>query len=146
MDKRIALVLMILLLSSSISAAEDHDNELAAVRQQAREERRKEDELSMMRLELEKLKLEAETRKTIQEIGKTSVGSGPVSSAVPYNIEVKSIVIASGRATAVVEAGGVRRTLSEGEAAGPFMIKKIDPADIIVVDEKGVETKAELHL
>lgn len=141
-----SLLCVLLMLSVSSSArAEDPSDELNRIRRQAREERRKEEQIQMLRLELESLKLEVETRKTMAEMGQA--GETFSSGAVPrVSVELKNIVIGPEGARAVVEVSGSRKSVKAGDPAGPYTVSRIDPAEVVLVDAKGVESRAGLRL
>jgi len=144
MDKKIISVLVFLFLLTPLSRAEQENEMLAAVRRQASEEHRKEEEIQMLRFELERLKLEVETRKTMAELGPVSSDVSLPSSRV--NIELKNISISADGSTALLDIGGLRQSVRAGENAGPFKVKIINESGIVLVDDKGLEHRLEVHL
>lgn len=137
---RTALCLWCLLSGISVARAEGEPAELLRVRRQAQEEHIKEVQIQMMRLELEKLKLEVETRKVMTEIGLPM--ASPISGSVPkINVEVKNITGTASDTKAEIEAGGSRKSVRAGDAVGPLIVKRIEPDTVILVDEKGIESR-----
>lgn len=137
----IKLTMMIMLVlgwGASIYAQEGAVN-LSDVRDQVREEQRREGEIQMMRLELEKLKIELETRQTKASIGNIGGVSSSMDRTMPVDIDVESIVLMPSEARAVIRIDGERRSIKENDTAGIYLIKKINREDVILIDNKGVE-------
>ncbi len=125
---------------------EDLSDELIMARRQAHQERRKEEQIQMMRLELERLKLELDTRKTMAEMGGVAdVPSSGVLPKIPI-MDVKNIVTTTDGAHAVIEVGGIRRSIKEGDAVGAFRVTRVDPSGVILSDENSVESRVSLRL
>ncbi len=137
----IKLTMMIMLVlgwGASIYAQEGAVN-LSDARDQVREEQRREGEIQMMRLELEKLKIELETRQTKASIGNIGGVSSSMDRTMPVDIDVESIVLMPSEARAVIRIDGERRSIKENDTAGIYLIKKINREDVILIDNKGVE-------
>ena len=135
-------VICFLVICPLARAGQDVDA-LNTMRHQAHEEQLREEEIQMMRLELEKLKLEVETRKTMAEIG--PMITDPTIPSSKVNIEVKNILIIPAGSSAIIDAGGLRQLVHEGESVGPFKIKRINTSGLILIDDKGLEHLFEVH-
>ncbi len=116
------------------------EDEAAEIRRQASLERHKEEELQMMRLDLERLKIESETRKVRAEAGSPANDAAPSGGGSrPVRITLKSLVIIPGGARACVEADGRELTVTPGSVIGDRQVKNISSTGITWVESNGKE-------
>lgn len=126
----------ILLVHSMTAWADPGTDELTRARQQAFNERRKEEQIQMLRLDLEKLKLEVETRKALAEMGLTNAST--LNIEIPReSIQLKNVTISEGAAKATLDVGTKRVTVINGDNAGSYRVKAIGVSDVILADEQG---------
>ncbi len=138
MKKKIKIISVALLfligISSGVYALE---NEMERLREQSRIERVKEEEIRLLALDLDRVKLEAEKKKVLAEAGgilqQQGVSSVAPGGVVPPEITLKNIFIAVSRKEAVLDVNGVRVRLLEGEKRGLLFLKEVNARGVVLV-------------
>lgn len=139
MNKMQRMMCMVMTLTGICFNTYAFEGEMDRLREQARTERVKEEEIRLLVLDLERVKLEAEKKKVMVEAGVSGVfqgkehdvsrGARPVSP----EIVVKNIFIAGIRKEAVLDINGVRTRLIEGEKSGALTLKKVCVDEVVFV-------------
>jgi hypothetical protein len=116
---------------------------LQALRARVDVERGKEEELALLQIEVERLKLELEKKKTIVELGRLS-GAGDMPVGAPgmdgaAALALRYVFVSGGKKEAVFDVNGVEQRLEEGGKAGGFAVKSISADGVVCVDGKGTD-------
>jgi hypothetical protein len=118
------------------------DEALDALRAQVALERQKEADLQALGLEVDRLRLELEKKKTLVEMGRLSAESGGGNAVGSPNalpvIALRYVFIGDGRKEAVFDVDGKERRVLEGEVIGQKTLKSIK-ADGVLLQEKDAE-------
>jgi type II secretory pathway component PulC len=130
----IAALFFLMGASSGVYALE---NEMERLREQSRMERVKEEEIRLLALDLDRVKLEAEKKKVLAEAGGILQQQGASSAApggvVMPEISLKNIFIAASRKDAVLEVNGEKVRLMEGEKSGRMVLKEVRMDSVVLV-------------
>lgn len=116
--------------------------DMDAVRSRLQLERGKEDELRLLQFEVERLKLEVEKKKAMEELGQISspAREGGASSVTDEPLVLRYIFIKAGHKEAVFDMNGVLRHLKEGADIGGRVIKSISLDGVSLQDKDGAES------
>ncbi|MBF0619839.1 MAG: hypothetical protein HQL19_06690 [Candidatus Omnitrophica bacterium] len=106
------------------------DPALVHMRQYVEIERQKEEQIQLLQLDLEQLKLEAEKKKVMGEMG-VHVNSGPASDKEPHRI-LKYVLVTDQKREALIEEGGQERRVSEGDRLGEMQVSRIDASGVLL--------------
>ncbi|MBF0485824.1 MAG: hypothetical protein HQL16_04845 [Candidatus Omnitrophica bacterium] len=127
---------------SSSQAQEVHgEKPLLEMRNFMETERHKQEELTLLELDLEKLKVEVERKKALSALSDFSMGSGnsPSKDAVSPRPELAFVFLSGEDKEAVFNCDGVERHFKEGESVGNETLKKITSQGVVLVSRDGQE-------
>ncbi len=120
------------------------DGGFVRMRTQAEAARRKEEELQLLQMDVERLKLEVEKKKAVTELGQLSGNAqSPASfSGTEPAVVLKYIFMSTGGITqkeAAFDVDGAPRRAGEGGEVGGRVVKEISPQGVILKAKDGRE-------
>ncbi len=138
--------LMMPLARAGQSPVVGEDENLTRMRTQVESQRRKEEELQLLQMDVERLKLEVEKKKAVAELGQLSgggQGSASLTGAGP-SVVLKYIFISAGdktRKEAVFDVNGVQSRAREGGDVGGRLVKAIAAQGVTLQAKDGQEER-----
>ncbi len=137
---RILLLIIMMAIGPAPWVRAEESANLEHMRAQMQLERSKEEELALLQLDVERLKLEVEKKKALSELGRVagSDSSAAVASDNPQ-VNVRYVLITNGRKEAFLDVDGREVCAHEGMALGADTLKVIAAEGIVLQGDDGTE-------
>ena len=127
----------------------EQDEGLEHMRAQMNMERGKEEELTLLQLDVERLKLELEKKKALSELGRVPISDGGTASTPAIGSEpsvvLRYILITSGKKEALLAVDGREVRGHEGLEVAGRVLKAITPEGVVLLAKDGQENFLSLN-